>query len=164
MRIDTSIKGWAESAVYVIVGFYAWLNSTGVNAYVFSVLAFFMALDMSLGWVKAKRVHELEDPTSKKAKKGILTKLVMLVLPVVVGLIWGAFDDHESAFKVVNVLLTGLMVAEGYSCIANAHAVRTGELLSEFDAVTFVFKKTAEKIRNLLEELMGESMSRNKKK
>ena len=83
----------------------------------------------------------------------VLTKLIIFVVPAVAGLIWGAFDK-ESAFKIVNLLLTALMVAEGYSVIGNAYTIYTGEVLSEFDAITFVFKKTAQKIKLLLEKLM----------
>lgn len=156
MKIDTTEKGFFEAMVYVIGGFYAWIESTGLNAYVLNVLVIFIALDMVLGWAKATVVKGLENPTSKKAKKGILAKAVMFVIPVVSGLIWAAFDDRETAVKVVNVQLMGLMIAEGYSSIANAYAVYTREELSEFDAVTFVFKKTAEKIRLLLNKVMND--------
>lgn len=156
MKIDTTIKGWGESVVYVVAGIYAWVESTGLNAYVLSVLALFMFLDMILGWMKAIVVKELDNPTSKKAKKGILAKVVMFTIPVVSGLIWGALGDKDTAVKVVNVQLTGLMIAEGYSNVANAYAIYTREVLSEFDAVTFVFKKTAEKIRKILERIMDE--------
>ncbi len=156
MNIDTSIKGIFKSFVYVFACIFTWIESTGLNAYVLTVLAVFMALDMFLGWIKASVVKELDNPTSKKAKKGILVKSVIFVIPVVVGLIWGALDDKDTAIKVVNVQLMGLMIAEGYSNIGNAYAIYTGEELSEFDAITFIFKKTGGKIKLLLEKIIDE--------
>lgn len=112
-----------------------------------------MTLDMILGWYKASIIGSLENPTSKKAKKGILAKCIMFVIPVVVGLIWGIFDN-EKALNVVNTLLIALTIAEGYSNIANAYSIRTGQELSEFDAVTYVFKIIAGKIKKLLTKIM----------
>lgn len=155
MKIDTSILGWLKSLFYGLASLFIWIESTGINSYVLAVLLIFMAVDMFLGWIKATVVIGLENPTSKKAKKGILAKLVMFVIPVVVGLIWKAFDSSENAFKIVNTLLTGLMVAEGYSIIANAGTIYSGEPITEFDAVTYVFKKTGEKIKTLLEKILG---------
>lgn len=156
MKVDTTERGLIGVAIYVVSSTYTWLESTGLNAYVLTVLAVFMFMDMLLGWVKAGRVASLPNPTSKKAKKGILAKAVMFVIPVVVGLIWGALGDKDTAMRVVNVQLTGLMIAEGYSSIGNAYAIYTGEELSEFDAITYLFKKTAEKIRFVLDKIFGD--------
>ncbi len=154
MKIDVGIKGVLKSLLYFVAGAYAWIESVGLNAYVLTVLAVFMAMDMVLGWIKAVVVKGLDNPSSKKAKKGVLVKLVMFVIPAVVGLIWGAFDK-ENAMRVVNVQLMGLMIAEGYSNIGNAYTIYTGEVLSEFDAITFMFKKSAEKIRGVFEKIIG---------
>jgi len=152
IKLDTSILGILKSIGYIILGVSTWLSSKGINTYVFYVLIGFMVMDMILGWIKASVVDELENPTSKKAKKGILTKAIMFVIPVVSGLLWGMFDK-ENAIKVVNVQLMALTAAEGYSNIANAYTIYTGELLEEFDAVTYVFKKTANKIKLLLNKI-----------
>ncbi len=149
MKIDTSFLGIVKAIFYGLVCTYSWLDSTGINAYVFTVLLGFMTLDMVLGWCKASVVKSLESPTSKKAKKGILAKSIMFVIPVVVGFVWGIFDQ-ENAMKIVNTQLIALTIAEGYSNIANAYAIYTKEELSEFDAVTFVFKKLLKTSKNYL--------------
>ncbi len=156
MRIDTSTKGILGSLVYFIAGIFTWLEDTGLNTYVITGLAVFMALDMFLGWVKASVVDTIENPTSKKAKKGILVKSVIFAIPIVVGVIWGALADKESAMKVVNVQLTALLIAEGYSIVGNAYSIYTGEELSEFDAITFLLKKTAGKIKLVLEQIIDD--------
>lgn len=148
-EIDFSLQGIAKAIVYVFACSYTWLDNKGINAYVFYLLIGFMVLDMVLGWIKASVVKQLDNPSSKRAKKGILTKVIMFVIPAVSGLIWGIFDK-ENALKVINVQLTALAIAEGYSNIANAYIIYTGEELSEFDAVTYVFKTTAKKIKKLL--------------
>ncbi len=153
MKIDTSIKGVLKSVLYAVVCTYSWFNEQGINAYALSVLLGFMALDMVLGVWKAKSVSELDNPTSKEAKKGIVTKLLMFVIPVVVGLIWGLFD-RPNALKIVNMLIVALAVAEGYSIIGNAGAIYTGKNITEFDAVTYVFKAVGVLIKSVLERLL----------
>lgn len=152
MKLDTSAFGWLKAVGYAIVGFYTWIESVGINAYVLSILLLFMILDMILGVVKSHTVTGLK-PSSDVAKKGVLTKMIMFIIPVVSGFIWSVFDKDD-ALKIINLQLTALMVAEGYSNIANAYAIHTGELLTEFDAVSFVFKKVAQKIKGLLEKIM----------
>lgn len=154
LKADTSMLGLFKSIIYVFAFVYGWLNDQGIDAYVLFALLFLQTLDMFLGWGKSSVVKALENPTSKKAKKGILAKIVMFVIPVVAGVVWGVFDK-ENALKVVNSLTAALVIAEGYSCVANGYSIYTGEELSEFDAVTYVIKKLAEKIRNLLTKLMG---------
>lgn len=153
IKMDTSIWGWLKTIGYGIACVYSWLDTTGINAYVFTTLLVCMILDMILGVQKAKVVNALESPTSKKAKKGIISKAIMFVIPAVVGLVWGIFDK-ENALRVVNTLLTALAIAEAYSNVANAYIIYTGELLSEFDAVSYVIKKSARKIKALLEKFL----------
>lgn len=155
MRINFSFKGILEAIIYVIVGIYTWVESIGLNAYVFTVLLVFMLLDMILGIWKSSVVKTLENPTSRKAKRGVLVKLLMFTIPAISGLIWGAFDK-DGALKIVNLQLSALMVAEGYSNIANAYIIYTGDKIEEFDAVTYVFKKVSEKIKNLLKKLLDD--------
>ena len=154
LKTDTSFLGMLKSVVYVFPVVYGWLSEKGIDPYVFYALLGLQMLDMFLGWGKSSVVKTLENPTSKKAKKGILAKIVMFVIPVVAGVVWGVFDK-ENALKVVNTLLAALVVAEGYSCVANSYSIYTGEELAEFDAVTYVIKKLAERIRNLLTKIMG---------
>ena len=78
MKIDVSEWGYLKPLVYVVVGIYTWIESVGINTYIFTVLFAFMLLDMLLGWIKATVVEGLENPSSKKAKKGILTKIILL--------------------------------------------------------------------------------------
>lgn len=153
MKIDTSIKGIFQALVYAVGCVYAWLDTNGINTYVFTVLFGFMGLDIFLGWIKASVVKGLPNPTSKIAKKGILVKILLLLVPAIVGLVYGAFNV-ENAFKAVNMFLIALMIAEAYSNIANIYMIYTGEVLSEFDAVTFVIKKAGNKLKKLIEAIL----------
>lgn len=153
MKIDLSIYGLVKSIGYLVVGAYTCVGETGINAHVLFVLFFFMLLDMILGVIKAITVPALDNPISRKAKKGILTKIIMFILPIVSGLMWSTIDK-DSAIYIVNLQLTALMVAEAYSNVGNAYTIYTGEVLTEFDAITFVFRKSAEKIKSVLEKIM----------
>ncbi|SED10768.1 Bacteriophage holin family protein [Tenacibaculum sp. MAR_2009_124] len=154
IEIDLSLKGIVQAISYLFIGFYTWLNSVGINAYAFHVLVFFMVLDMCFGAWKANRVPELSNPSSREAKKGIVSKIIMFSIPVVVGFMWGLFDK-ANALKVVNTSLMALAVAEGYSVVANAGSVYSRKNLVEYDAVTFVFKTTSRIIKNILEKILN---------
>ncbi len=153
--IDTTTKGILKSLVYVFAGAYAWIEGTGLNPRIMTALAILMPLDMVLGVWKSIVVKGLKNPSSKVAKKGILVKVVVFVIPAVSGLIWWALDNKETALRVVNVQLAALMIAEGYSNIGNAYTIYTGEVLSEFDAFTFMFKRIGGNIRKLLDKIIG---------
>lgn len=153
LQIDTTMIGIAKAISYFFVCFYTWLHSTGIDAYAFHVLVVFMVLDMILGAWKAKRVKELNNPSSREAKKGIATKLIIFTIPVVSGLIWGLFDK-ENPIKIVNTLLVALALAEGYSVIGNAYSVYSRKKISEFDAITYIFKSVSNAIKNLLEKTL----------
>lgn len=158
-KIDFSFWGILKSLAYIIASFYSWLDKTGVESHIINVLAIFMVMDMLLGVWKAKRVKDLPNPSSSEAKKGIVTKCVMFVIPVVCGLIWSLFDK-ENVFRVINTSLTALAIAEGYSVIGNAAAVYTGKTITEFDAITFIFKS----ISSIIKEALVKTLEILKKK
>lgn len=151
--MDWSIEGFIKALVYIVFGIYSWLEVSGINAYATFVLFGLMVLDMILGIGKARVVKSLPNPTSKVAKKGILAKTVIFTIPVIAGLVWSLFDK-VGALKIVNLLIVSLAVAEGYSNIGNAYTIYTGEVMTEFDAITYIFKKLAEKIKQLLNKII----------
>lgn len=153
MEIDSSFAGIFKTISYLFFIAYTWLESKGINAYVFYVLIFFMVLDIATGVWKSNVVKGLENPSSKIAKKGIITKVVMFTIPVVCGLIWGIFDK-ENALNVVNTMLVALVLAEGFSIIGNSYTIYTREVLTEYDAVTFLFKAVGNAIKALLEKTL----------
>lgn len=155
MKIDYSFKGIMESISYVIVGAYTWIDSTGISARIFTILSILLILDTILGVWKAIVVPTLSNPTSKKAKVGGLAKLIILIIPTVFGLTWGVFHP-EGAFKIVNTQLAILAVAEAFSCLGNAGAIYTREEITEFDAITYVFKKSTDFFKKKLEKIFDD--------
>ncbi|WP_440880627.1 phage holin family protein [Tenacibaculum sp. C7A-26P2] len=153
MEVDFSLKGIIQAVSYLAICFYSWLNSVGIDAYAFHVLLLFMVLDMFFGVLKAKKIPELKNPSSREAKKGIVSKIIMFSIPVVVGFTWGLFDKNN-AIRVVNTSLIALAIAEGYSVVANAGSVYSGKNLREYDAVTYLFKVVTRLIRGLLEKFL----------
>lgn len=153
IQVDTTVKGVLQSISYAVICVYSWLTDKGIDTYAFTVLLVFMLLDMIFGAWKAKRVKELANPTSKEAKKGIVTKAVMFTIPVVAGLMWGLFDK-ENALKIVNTLIIALAIAEGYSVLGNASAVYSRKNITEYDAVTYVFKTVSSIIKKVLEKIL----------
>lgn len=150
IKLDSSFTGFLKSGAYIFSFIYCFLESKGIDAYAVFLLLGLMCLDMVLGVVKARKIKELKDPSSREAKKGIATKAVMFMLPVVAGLLWGLFDK-ENATKIANVLLIALALAEGYSVIGNSYVVVTGKNITEYDAVTFIFKSVSKGIKMILE-------------
>lgn len=154
MKIDTSSRGILGFLAYAAIGTYEWINAQGFDAYVVTSLAVLMVLDMCLVWVKFSIHKDLPNPSSKEAKLGVLKKTLILLLPLLIGVAYRIVThDISVSIKIINVALSALALAEIYSNIGHIYTIYTGEILSEFDAITFFIKKIGQIIKGLLEKV-----------
>lgn len=87
--------------------------------------------------------------TSHRAWIGAIKKTGTLISLFAVALVFKALDMQADGY--VKGLLAVFIAAEGYSIIQNVYAIRTGELLPEFDAVSMVLKAISNRIKSLVE-------------
>lgn len=128
--------------------------ASGILAYLeisqepFTLFAALLMIDYITGLAKAKTLgHSI---TSNKMKYGLISKLSLLLIPIVVAIGAKAVggDSHY-------VLMSGMYIlifSEVYSIIGNIYSTRTKEEFPEYDALAMIGKQ----IRNILLRQTGD--------
>ena len=123
-----------NTTVILFSGMLAYLNISQEPFTLFSIL---LMIDYITGLAKAKTLgHSI---TSNKMKYGLISKLSLLLVPVVIAIGVKAVGG-DSHF----VLLSGMYIlifSEVYSIIGNIYSIRTKDELPEYDAVAMIGKK-----------------------
>ena len=152
LKMDTSISGVLKAAPYGITSIVFWLTDMGVNIKFLSVFLLLWLIDIVSGVIKSIVVSGEEKPTSKTGIRRVASKFVMLLFPVVTAAIYSLFTDD--AVKMLNWGLMILALHEGYSVLGNFYSIRTGKMLTEFDAVSYSIKLVADWIRKKVDRLV----------
>ena len=134
IEATTTIKIIWNTLVLIFSSLLAYLE---ISQEPFTLFAILLMLDYITGLMKAKTLNI--SITSNKMKYGILSKLSLLIIPIVIAIGAKAVgaDSHY-------VLLSGmyiLIMSEVYSIIGNIYSTRTKEELPEYDAVAMIGKK-----------------------
>ena len=122
-----------------IGGMLTYLGLNGESFFLFSVL---LVIDYITGVAKAYRLGHCI--TSNKMKYGVLSKLSLLLIPVVLAI--GAKAVGADFKTVLMVGINILVLSEIYSIIGNIYSIRTKDELPEYDVVAMLGKR----IRNVL--------------
>lgn len=140
------IKIFYNSIVILISSILAYLN---IEKEPMMLLAILLIIDYATGLYKAKILEQ--SITSNKMKYGVVSKMLLLLIPIVIAIgAKGVGADFEYALLVgINILI----ISEIYSIIGNIYSSRTKEELPEWDAVAIISKK----IRTFLIKLSGEN-------
>ena len=134
-KIDGSVFGWFKAILYPItVAVVASLEYVGISTKIAIPLAVLMMLDWILGILKAWRIKE--PITSKKGKDGLLEKVVLLVIPVVVGLMFKVVDVPIGI--TLNACLAIIALNEAFSALGNIGSIYTRKPMQEFDVISIL--------------------------
>lgn len=117
----------------------------GINAEAFMLFAVLLAIDYMTGVAKANIIGEAI--TSTKMKYGVISKLSILIIPLVLAVV-AKIVGADFAF----VLLVGiniLAISEAYSIIGNIYTIKTKKSLPEYDAISAIGRR----LRKILEKL-----------
>lgn len=109
----------------------------GIGAEAYAIYAVLLVIDLLTGWIKAGRMGRAR--TSVRMKYGILTKMMLLMMPIVLAL--GAKAVGVEFGDVLTVCISILVLSETYSIVSNIYTIKIGEELPEYDAVAIVGKK-----------------------
>jgi phage-related holin len=109
----------------------------GLNSESFSLLAVLLLLDYTTGILKARAIGE--SITSNRMKYGIVSKLSLLLIPIVLAI--GAKATGADFKFVLLVGINMLVISEVYSIISNIYAIRTHQELPEYDVISILGKK-----------------------
>lgn len=142
---SSTIKIIWNTFIFLFSGVLAYLQ---ISQEPFILFAILLIIDYITGVAKAKTLGI--SITSNKMKYGLISKLSLLIIPIVIAIGAKAVgaDYHY-------ILLSGmyiLLFSEVYSIIGNVYSMNTGEELPEYDAVAMIGKQ----IRNLLLRQSGD--------
>lgn len=117
-----------------------------IDAKKLSILVVLMCIDMLTGTFKAYRTKE--NITSRRWIAGFLSKLVVLLVPFTIALMANGVDFDVKWF--IGFSLSIMVIAEAYSILGNIYTFKTGEAVTEIDAVSAIIKV----LRNFLENMI----------
>ncbi len=131
----------------VIVAISSFMVYLGVDVEAFTMFSILLCIDYITGLTKARAISE--SITSNKMKYGIVSKLSLIIIPLVLAISGKAmsYDLSNIVFVSVNILV----LSELYSIVGNIYAVRNKKELPEYDVVSIIGKK----IRDTLIQTVG---------
>lgn len=115
-------------------GVYALFLYLGMNTDIVKALFILMAIDSFLGVVKALRLGEKF--SFKKLLWGIVTKLSILIIPMVVALVAKglSFDFKYFVIAVMDIIAA----SEGISCITNIISIKSKKKIENADYISML--------------------------
>ena len=142
----TAIKIVWNTFVVLFSGVLAYLE---ISQEPFTLFALLLIIDYITGLAKAKTLgHSI---TSNKMKYGLISKLSLIIVPLVVAM--GAKALGADSHYVLTSGMYILILSEVYSIIGNVYSARTKEEFPEYDALAMIGKQ----IRNILIKQSGDS-------
>lgn len=136
----------AKTAWYVwSIALFQYLNIPTEQFWILWVL---MLIDF-ITWIGKQYRVDKREIKSHLAWLGAMKKIATLTSVLSVALIikWLGIDDT----KYVNAILGIFIMAEGYSTIQNVYAIRTGNILPEFDVISILLKTIWEYMKQRIE-------------
>lgn len=112
-----------------------------------SILGLLLMIDYISGITKAFVIGE--QIKSKRAIAGILSKLMVLTIPLVLAFMAKGIGIDAKGY--VSYAIDLLIVAETYSIIGNIYSIKTGEKVQEIDAISIIIRALSRFLQKLLE-------------
>jgi len=119
------------------VGFSALLTYLGIGSEAFTLFALLLGIDYVTGVLKARAIGQ--SITSNRMKYGIISKLSLIIVPIVLAI--GAKAIGADASSVLSIGINILVLSEVYSIIGNIYSIRTRLELPEYDVVSAIGKR-----------------------
>lgn len=120
----------------------------GLSIENYGILATLMFLDLITGIVRSGIIHGWRSVTSRIATIGILTKMTMILIPLVIAL--AAKGVGMNLLVVAQMALGTMILSEAYSVLGNIQAIRIRKDIKEFDAINLLLTK----VRSILEQAL----------
>jgi len=131
----------------VMVAISTFMLYLGIDTEAFTMFSILLIIDYVSGLMKARAINE--SITSNKMKYGIVSKLSLIIIPLVLAI--GGKGMNVDMTSLLFVSMNILVLSEVYSIISNIYAIRNKEELPEYDVVSIIGKK----VRNTLIKLVG---------
>ncbi len=113
-----------------------------------TILFFLMCIDMATGIVSTGTIEGWAKIKSRVAIAGLLSKLMVLLIPLVIALVGSGLHQDLTLIAVGAVYI--LILSEAYSVLGNIQAIRAGKKVTEFDAVSMLLKSIRKMFMKML--------------
>ena len=130
IETTTAIKIVWNTFVVLFSGVLAYLE---ISQEPFTLFALLLIIDYITGLTKAKTI------TSNKMKYGLISKLSLIIVPLVVAM--GAKALGADSHYILSSGMYILILSEVYSIIGNIYSTRTKEEFPEYDALAMIGKQ-----------------------
>lgn len=115
-----------------------------------SILAFLLLVDFFTGVLRAGIVEGGKAVKSSIGIRGLLSKLLVFLIPFVIALAGKGVGVDMSALATSS--LTIFILSTSYSIIGNIHSITTGHPKQEFDAIDYVYRQVGEILKRIIPE------------
>ena len=144
-------QGWLFAVkvffINIYIYFTALMSYLNIKAEMFIILAVLIFIDYITGVAASFRVGK--DITSQKMQVGILSKFIILLIPLSFALTAKMLNVEHYEFLIYSGIDI-LALSELYSIISNIYTIRTKKFLPEFDVVSLIGAKIQDIIENKL--------------
>lgn len=151
MSLSEFFEQSKEVVATVKIAIYSFFAYLGIDGSVVEILFILMCVDTILGSIKA--VYLGNKFSFKKLLWGMVTKLSVLVIPMVIALVAKglSFDFKWFVLAVLNILI----VAEGFSAISNILSIKTKKNVENVDFISMMLKTIRVSLANLVQRLLA---------
>lgn len=144
---NITVKMAVVNLMYIpFISLLQYLKLDGEVIAIFSVL---LILDIITGWFKVISLGM--KPRSWRLANGIISKVVMIIIPLVMAL--GAKAIHVDITGLFYIVIDALVLSEVYSVLGNIYTINTKKNVEEFDVLSKILKL----IRNTLNKMLKDS-------
>ncbi len=127
---------------FLYLPFVTMLVYLGLNKEAVFGLAVLLVIDMVTGVVKEFRLGRM--PQSRRFTNGIVSKVVLVLIPFVLAIAAKAVSIDITVM--IWVVINALILSEAYSSIANIYTISTGKEVEEFDAMSHILRFIRERL------------------
>ena len=140
-----------EVITAVKIAVYSFFAYLGIDGGVVEILFILMCVDTVLGAIKAVSLGNKF--SFKKLLWGIVTKLSVLVVPMVIALVAKglSFDFKWFVLAILNILI----VAEGFSAISNILSIKTKKNVENVDFISMMLKAVRKGLSNVAQRFLS---------
>lgn len=122
----------------------------GISTQSYAILGAFMFLDTVLGVTRVYINHGGRHIRSYKMTAGIISKICVLLVPLLVA--WAGKGVGINLIAFAQWTVGALILAQFYSIISNIYSIHLRRDVDEFDAVSWVLRRVQIMIERLLKE------------
>ena len=134
---------------FLYIPFVALMHYLGLDAEVMMIFSTLLVLDIITGWFKTIAVGE--KPKSWRLANGIISKVVLILVPLVMAAVAKAVHDIDVRV-LFYVVVDALILSEAYSIIGNIYTINTGNKVEEFDVLSKILKLIRNSLNRLLQD------------